>query len=309
MLGGFLALLLSYVFFPLGAAAAWLVWSAPALTIRIVHACANIKGGTVYFDLSSYQAWLIIGCIIALWSGRNVIISSIRRRNFRPYAVILLMFCTMMIWVNAVDRLNRRTEIEFRETSSSMMLTIRSPENRWFLIADQLTNYGAQDALAKQILPEPRVFSAAWLDLTEGWMRREFLESGTADDLSAAYLNGNAVGEGIPEKLADGFEFNADGMRLRHVTSFVGKRAWLIEGEGIQLLFPNGVPPERIFTRNGIDSREISLVLLGMRDNKSIWEEFQTESSFCPEIRDFSEDGDVTLVLRRGELAFRNGGL
>ena len=299
MLGGFAALLLSFIFYPLGAAAAWLIWPAPALTIRIVQFCSKIRWGSVYVELPSWQAWLIIGLITALLAGRNQIINSFRKRFFQPYAALLLLFSAVMIWTNVFHRMKNQTEIIFSQTSSSMKLTIRSPENRIFVIGDNLTNYAAQDLLEKQIFPIARIPEAAWLDIPEEWMRKAFLSSEASGDLSLLYLNGISRVESsdVPEKIREGMVFSMDGIRLHYTASYMLKRAWIIEDRGWKLLFPNGVPPERIFTRSGPDLNEITLVVLGARDNPGLWDAFAAGHGNRPQRIRFSDSYDVSLYL------------
>ena len=300
MLGGFAALLLSFFFYPLGAAAAWLVWPAPALTIRIVRLCAEIPWGSVYSDLSAAQAWMMIGLIIALWLGRHKIAESIKRRNYQPYAVMLLLFAAIMIWTDAADRLNRRTEIIYHQTASSMTLSVRSPGNRLMVVGEGLTNYAAQDLLEKQLLPVRRVPEAASIDITESWMDKEFLASGAADGLSVLYLNGRATrpGTGTPEDLIPGSVLSVDGTELKLAASFLGKRAWVVENEGYSLLFSNGIPPERIFTRTGPDKREISLVIFGKRDDRERWTDYEIP------LLDVSDRNDLTLEIKPGRVSY-----
>ena len=225
MIGGFLVLLLSFIFYPLGAAAAWLVWAAPALTIRIVQQCAAVKWGSVYFELSSFRAWLIIGVITALWAGRYALVNSFRKRFFQPYAAMLLLFAAVMIWVNVTERLKHQTEIEFYQSASAMNLSVRSPENRLFLIGDNLSNYAAQDFLEKKLLPVASIPEAAWIDISEEWMRREFLASDTAGELSLLYLNGELANKtaDVPERMTDGTVFTMDGINVFFVTSYMNK--------------------------------------------------------------------------------------
>jgi hypothetical protein len=307
MLGGFASLLLSYLFYPLGAAAAWLVWTAPALTIRIVKICAAVKWGSIYSDISSFQAWLICGIILAAWFGRSSIAGSIRKRRYQPYAAALLLFAAVMIWVNAADRLIHRTEIAFHQTSSAMTLRILSPEGRLFIIGDGLTNYAAQDALAKQFIPLKRVPEAACIDIPEYWMRREFLGSGAADDLPVFYLNGESRRSGaeIPEKLSTGTVFSFNDLELQIAAGFLGRRAWLVESGRTRLLFPNGIPPERIFVRNGIDPEKISLLILGKRDDPVRWNTYRTEHAEQLPVFDRTDSIDTSFYLSENGLSYR----
>jgi len=306
MLGGFTALLLSFIFYPLGAAAAWLVWSAPALTIRIVQRCAAFKWGAVYFDLPSWQAWLIIGAILALWAGRQMVANSIRKRDFRPYAAVLMLFVSSLILVNAVNRLDRDTEIEVHQTTSSTVFRIRSPENHDFVIGNNLTNYTAQDILEKQILPIRRTVDAAWLDIQEIWMRNEFLKSKAAQELPLLYVDGTkqSTAAGFPEKLTEGTVFYADNIKMELVRSFMEKRCWKIESYDFSLLFPNGISPDRIFSVRGQDSRGIDLVILGTRDDKALWEEYRASHDGLPLTQDFSASVNFTLRISQDRMSY-----
>lgn len=307
MLGGFAALLLSFIFYPFGAAAAWLVWAAPALTIRIVHYCARAKWGSVYFDLGPFQAWVIIGLILALWSGRRLLVNSVRKRNFKPYAALLLLFSAVMIWVNVLNRLSRRTEIDIHQTTSASSYKICTWQNHCYVIGDQMTNYGAQDLLKKQILPIPKNIEAAWIDIPEKWMQLEFLSSKTAGSLSVLYVNGESKRKTaeIPDTLNDGFVFIADDIQIHYVTSFLGKRCWILEKDGLKLLFPNGIPPERIFKRTGPALHEISLVILGKKDDLTLWNNFHSVHQNQPQLQDFSAETDLTLILRNDGVFYR----
>lgn len=299
MLGGFAALLLSFIFYPLGAAAAWLVWPAPALTIRIVERCAGFRWGSVYFDLPSIQAWMVIGLIAAVYFGRHAIIQSIRARNFLPYAFLLLLFASVMIWVNVIDRLDRRTIIEFKSTRTSLELSVRSPAKRLFIMADGITDYSAQKLLEKQILPVRRMPEAAFLTLQEKWMAREFLESDNGNDLAVLYLNGRSEKENadLPEKLERGFSLAADDLELQMAADYLNRQAWILISEGKRILFPNGIPAERIFSREGIRLSEIDLVVLGKRDDAAIWKDISNSHGGRPTLLDRSEEGSVTLYI------------
>ncbi len=300
MIGGFAALILSFIFYPLGAAAAWLVWAAPALTIRIAERCAAADWASIYSGLSPLQAWLIIGMILALYWGRNAMVRTIRARNYRPYTVLLLIFSAVMVWANVRDRLDRRTFVRVSQTESSLVLTIRSPFGRIFIIGDGLSNYAAQEALEKQILPVRQVPVAAWIDTSEPWMGRELLASGSADRLSVFYLDGinHSLTPGVPESLIPGFSFEADGLRLTAAASYLGKRAWLIESEGTCVLFPNGIPPERIMVRGGsVSAYDIDTVILGKRDDAQSWRSFSGAHSGFPAMIDRTADSELTLLL------------
>ena len=307
MIGGFVVLLLSFIFYPFGAAAAWLVWTAPALTIRIVEHCAAVTWGTIYFELSSFQAWLIIGLITVLWMGRYAFVNSVRKRLFQPYAALLLLFLAVMIWVNVFVRYKHQTEIEFHQTVSSMNLSVTSPENRLFVIGDNLTNYSAQDLLEKKIFPVFCSPAAAWLDIPESWMKREFLKSDKSANLSVFYLNGELANEAadVPDELSEDTIFAMDGIVLRFVKSYLNRRAWVVEDRNYAILFPNGIPPKRLFMDPAPDLGNVSLAVLGKRDDKFLWAEFNEQNKNRLQIEDFSEQGDVTIILSQEGMFYR----
>ena len=211
-----------------------------------------------------------------------------------------------MIWVNVIDRFDRRTVIGFNSTRSSLELSVCSPANRMFIIADGITDYGAQKLLEKQVLPVRRAPEAAWIDIQETWMSREFLESGSGDDLSVLYLNGRSERNdpGLPEKLEKGFTFAADGIELRMAASYLNRRAWILVSAGKQILFPNGIPMERIFSREGPKLTDIDLVILGKRDDAEIWRTISTSRGGQPTLLDSSEEGSVTIFASEKGIAY-----
>ena len=170
-----------------------------------------------------------------------------------------------------------------------------------------MTNYSAQDLLTKQVLPVPKEAEAAWFDIPEKWMEREFLSSDAAGSLSVLYINGESKRKaaGIPDDLNAGFVFTADDMKIHYVTSYLGKRCWILEKDGLKLLIPNGVPPERIFTRTGPDYHDISLVTLGKKDDLAVWDAFHTANKNQPQLQDFSAETDLTLILRNDGIYYR----
>ncbi len=305
MIGGFAALLMSYIFYPLGAAAAWLVWTAPALTIRIVERCADIKWASIYSGISAFQAWLIIVLILVLYTGRGYMVRTIRARNYRPYAVMLLMFAAVMIWINAADCLDHRISVRFSQTGSSLLLSIRTPSRRIFVIGDGLSNFAAQEALEQQILPVRHIPWAAWIDTSDSWMGQELLDSGAADGLSLFYLNGirQRSFSDAPEKLFPGFSFAADGVRLSAAASYLGKRAWVVDNGEVRVLFPNGIPPERIMDHgNDISASDIETVVIGKRDDAETWFSFSKGRGGFPAVIDRTGEGESIIHLSAGNV-------
>ena len=58
------------------------------------------------------------------------------------------------------------------------------------------------------------------------------------------------------------------------------------------ILLPNGIPPERLFTKDGLHPEGISLVLLGAKDDPSLWETYPIEAASAA---NFSVDEDGVI--------------
>jgi hypothetical protein len=169
-----------------------------------------------------------------------------------------------------------------------------------------MTNYAAQKLLEKQILPVRRSPVAAWIDIQEDWMIREFLDSGTGDELSVLYLNGRSEREDpdLPKKLEKGFAFSADGIELHMAASYLNKQSWILVCEGKHILFPNGIPMERIFSFNGPQLAEMDLVVLGKRDDRDTWQAISSSNEGRPTLLDRSDEGSVTIYISQNSIGF-----
>ena len=137
-------------------------------------------------------------------------------------------------------------------------------------------------------------------------MLREFTGSGPEGDPAVLYLNGQTDAPGLPQTVEPGFVFSADGVTLRAAASFMGKRAWTAEYGGQRVLIPNGIPPERIFTRTGVQPSGTDLVLIGKRDLSASWQEYSAAHDGHPAVLDRTDPGRVTLTVSEGHIGFLN---
>ena len=137
-------------------------------------------------------------------------------------------------------------------------------------------------------------------------MAHEFLESGSGKDLSVLYLNGLSKREqpGLSERLEKGFTFATDGIELQMAASYLNRQAWIFGGEGKQVLFPNGIPMERIFSHEGPQLSDIDLVILGKRDDVDAWQTISTSRGGRPTLLDRSEEGSITLYFSEKSIGF-----
>ena len=293
MLGGFLSLLLSFIFRPLGSFAAKLIWPAPALTIRLVERCSEFAWASIYVELPEAAAWLICGGIVLLWHCRHQLADYSPRRNIKPYAAALLLFACLVVWIHALERRDTDVRISFTATAEKMSLKLRTPANRSLLLADGQTNYSARDLLDQRLFSTAERPSAAVIDFQSPWMQDLFRDSGAASALELL-ITGGTDSDGTAFAAGDSFE--ADGVRVTCVSLWLGRRAWTLECRERVLLFPNGIPPERVYSRAALYPEAVSLVLLGPKDDPAQWPSSALTLSSAAEIR-IDDKGEIRLTL------------
>ncbi len=292
MLGGFLSLLLSFIFRPLGSLAAKLIWPAPALTIRLVERCSEFDWASIYVELPEAAAWLICGAVVLLWHCRRQLADYSPRRNIRSYAAAVLLFVCLMVWIHALERRDTDLRISFAATDGKMSLKLRTPANRSLLLADGQTNYSARDLLDRRLFTAAEKPCAAVIDFRSPWMRDLFRDSREASSIELLIAGGTDA-DGVPFEAGDSFE--ADGVLVTCVSVWLGRRAWTLESRERVLLFPNGIPPERVYSRAGLYPESVSLVLLGAKDDPAQWPDSALTLRNRAEIR-IDEKGEIRLT-------------
>lgn len=291
MLGGFLALILSFLFRPLGAFAAKLIWPAPALTIRLVERCSEFQWASVYVEIPEAAAWLICGGIVLLWHFRHQLADYSPRKNIKPYAAAALLFVCLIVWIHTLERRNSDLQITFLSAAEKMSLKLRTPANRALLLADGQTNYSARGLLDQRLFTAAETPSAAVIDFQAPWMRDLFRNSKEAASI-ALLIAGGTDSNGAAFEAGDSFQ--ADGVLVTCSSVWLGRRAWTVECRNRVLLFPNGIPPERIYRRAGLHPEAVSLVLLGAKDDPSQWSASAISLPSPAEIR-IDEKGEIRL--------------
>ncbi len=289
MLGGFLSLILSFVFRPLGTLAAKLIWPAPALTIRLVELCGDCEWASVYVEVPEWAAWFIIGGIVLVWSCRHQLAKYSPRKNLPPYVSAALFFGCIVMWMNTSDRRDHSLRIEVTAAAERTSLKLRTPGGRSLLIADGQTNYSARDLMDRRLFTAKSSPAAAWIDFEAEWMRDLFRTSNEAAAIDLLYAGGRD-GDGAP--LAAGDSFEADGVTVTCASTWLDRRAWAVSCRDRVILFPNGIPPERIFTPGGLSAESVSLTVLGAKDDIPLWEGYTAASVSSANIS-VDEDGVI----------------
>ncbi len=293
MLGGFLSLILSFVFRPLGTIAAKLIWPAPALTIRLVELCGDCEWASVYVEVPEWAAWFIIGGIVLVWSFRHQLAKYSPRKNLAPYVSAALFFGCIVMWMNTSDRRDHSLRVEVNAAAERTSLKLRTPGGRSLLIADGQTNYSARDLMDRRLFTAQATPAAAWIDFEADWMRDLFRSSNEAAGIELLYAGGRD-GDGVLLHAGDSFE--ADGVTVTCASTWLDRRAWTVSCRDRVLLFPNGIPPERIFTRGGLSAEDISLTVLGAKDDIQLWEGYTAAAVSSANIY-VDEDGAIRQEL------------
>ena len=308
MLGGFLSLFLSFIFKPLGAAAATLVSPAPMLTIQIVQWLAKFESARHYINLSTRNAWLIMALIVLFQLKWRELTVSLRK-HLPEYGLAVLASLTLLVWMAAANKADDRMKVTYTSSSSALQLSIQTPGHRRILVGKGMTNYRLQDVFTTHTLFESPV-NAVIADFTDFWMVEEFLESSEARKPDLLYLdrelrraplslktNGN-------ETLHEGFILYEDGVTLRLAADYMNRQAWLVTLGEHSFLFPCGVVPERIFDIRKITPNQAAVVFLGKQDDMQKWHTFFDET-LCP-----GRYCDSLPVLQEcgGEISFLSDG-
>lgn len=308
MLGGFLSLFLSFVFKPLGVAAATLVSPAPMLTIQIVQWLARFESASHYVRLSTRSAWLIMALIVCVrLKWRELMISL--RRYLPEFGLAVLAALTFLVWTAAVHKADDRMKVAYTSSSSALQISIQTPAHRRILIGKGMTNYRLQDVFNTHQLFESPI-NAVIADFTDFWMVKEFLESSVARKPDLLYLNRELKRAPLSlktngnETLHERFILSEDGVSLRLAADYMNRQAWLLTLGEHSFLFPCGVIPERLFDIQKIMPNQAEIVFLGKQDDVKKWQTYFDET-LCP-----GRYCDSLPILRDcgGEIGFLSDG-
>lgn len=329
MIGGFAALIASYLFLPLGNAIAATVTPAAALTIEFVRVFAKIPGGNAYFELTAAQAWYICAAIVILWKARAKI--KLDRREL-PSALTagMALIAAIAFWRIGLGRMTvipDRYRIQYRDRRGMMTLTIRTPRRNELVIGEKLTGYEAE-ALIFQPGWDRFARRAAWITTAEPWI---------AERIAAAYqgkpeiliVNGvRLTGRQEPDDflpIQDQTAKNPLGIRLGSVeitapVRFLGREARRIEIDRLTILIPNGIKPERFLSQDprGEMAAEAellatALILIGRDDSRADWDAWLNERAVrepwrsLPQLIPTQTTGNFTL-RSDGETLFMKPG-
>jgi competence protein ComEC len=140
ILGG-LAVLLSFLWLPLGQIAAWAAWPFVVYTIRMVELFDRVPHGTIF--LGKLSIWFVIATYAVLLSvtfGSDRLkewFQSLKRDQLKVPAgtgLILLLLALLLVWRAALAIPDRLLHITFLDVGSAEAVLIETPSGKHVLI-------------------------------------------------------------------------------------------------------------------------------------------------------------------------------
>jgi competence protein ComEC len=140
ILGG-LAVLLSFIWLPLGQIAAWVAWPFVVYTIRMVELFDRVPHGTIF--LGKLSVWFVIAIYALLFAvtfGESRLkewFQSIKRDQLKIPAgtgLILLLLALLLVWRSALAIPDRLLHITFLDVGSADAVLIETPSGKHVLI-------------------------------------------------------------------------------------------------------------------------------------------------------------------------------
>ncbi len=157
ILGG-LALILSWVWLPLGQIMAWIAWPLTAYTIRMVEFFESIPHGTIPLaNISPFYIFLFYGVVLTLtFSGSRIkeYLASLNRRfaSLTVATILAAMFiCALLAWRVLAGTSDGRLHITFLDVGSGDAVLVQTPSGRNILINGGPSASLLSDALGERI--------------------------------------------------------------------------------------------------------------------------------------------------------------
>jgi competence protein ComEC len=179
ILGG-LAVLASWLYFPLGQLIAWAAWPLTAYTIRMVELFDSVPHGVIYLGgFSLAFVLLYYGVLLTFTFGGSQIksfFSSLRQRfRYLSEATILavLLISAIFIWRLTAAIPDGKLHITFLNVGSADAVLIQTPMGRNILVNGGPSTAAVSDALGRRLSP---------LDHSLDWL---ILASTTEDEVAS----------------------------------------------------------------------------------------------------------------------------
>jgi len=161
ILGG-LALLLSFIYLPLGKIFAWIAWPFPAYTIRLVELFDRLPHGVIVLGDFSFLFVLLFYAVLFLWTFSRGRVKAALSAAASP-AVLLtsLAVVTFLAWNTAFAAPDGRLHLTFLDVGSADAILIKTPNGRHLLVNGGPSPSVLSSSLGRRLSPLNR--SLDWL--------------------------------------------------------------------------------------------------------------------------------------------------
>ncbi len=278
ILGG-LALLLSFVYFPLGQLAAWAAWPFPAYTIRAVELFDRLPHGTIVLGDFSLLFVLVFYALLFGWTFSRERLRQALRPALTPTVLLsALAILNLLTFRAAVLLPDGRLHVAFLDVGGGEAILIRTPSGGRVLVNGGPSASRLSDALGRRIPLAGRDLDylvltstqennlAALPSLLDRFPPRAVLWSGRRDGSTAARQLDRWLAEhGTPiEYAAPGQALDlGSGARLEVLTVTPRGAVLLLTWQGFRLVIPGGLNFEALEELDyGADLGPVSVLLL-----------------------------------------------
>ncbi len=278
ILGG-IALLISFIYLPLGRMAAWIAWPFVAYTNRMVEFFNRIPHGTIILgEFSFILVVLFYACLLYLTFAKLAVKKSFRRLVTPVVLPVFLGLITFVTWSAAFSAPDGRLHLTFFNVGSADAVLIQTPGGRTILVNGGESTPTLSDALGQRSSPFNRGLDwlvvastqeqqvAALPRLVENITPLQVLWSGSTDASdSANQLNEWLVDTGVPVTLAMS-EMTMDlgkGAQLEILSVTPRGMVLLVSWNGFRALLPMGMNFDTLAEfDNGRSIGPVSVLLL-----------------------------------------------
>ncbi|MEZ0396858.1 MAG: ComEC/Rec2 family competence protein [Anaerolineales bacterium] len=256
ILGG-LALLLSFVYFPIGQLAAWAAWPFPAYTIRAVELFDRLPHGTIVLGDFSLLFVLVFYALLFGWTFSRERLRRALRPALTPTVLLgALAILNLLTFRAALLLPDGRLHVTFLDVDGGEAILIRTPSGRHVLVNGGSSASRLSDALGRRLPLYERELDyllltstrqtdlAALPDVLDRFPPRAVLWSGRRDASTAARQLERWLTEyDIPiEYAAPGQSLDLGaGARLEVLTVTPRGAVLLLTWEGFRLVLPGGL--------------------------------------------------------------------
>jgi competence protein ComEC len=149
-----LALLLSFVYLPIGRLAAWLAWPFSAYTIRAVEIFNTFPHGVIVLgDFSFLFVVLFYALLFGLTFAWPRLKQALRPVLTPAVILIALGILTYLVWAAAFAAPDGRLHLVFLDVGSADAILVRTPSGRTLLIGGGASPSRLSDALGRRLSP------------------------------------------------------------------------------------------------------------------------------------------------------------